>query len=383
MKKITALLCMGIAMQTIGYAQQQMDIIQYNISNTPVFGTNNIFKAIGIGKGGHVWAGTPNQGLFKFDGQIWEKSLSLTNHNIADIKTDKNGAIWVGQYGSNGAQSTGGGINYFSDNSFSPMTYYGTPAGLPSKNVRSIFINNALSYSTIYPYHRIWAAVYAQTNVSQAGAVARGNNDAFPNFYKITSGVDINTSLGTGGCFTIGGSKTEAWAFASNNYGHSQLLKYNLKNYTFQGYIDDSNSPLPAGFNAKAIYFDKEGRTWVGMGSDGIFIYANGSWTHFNNTSIFPAGSFVNNNAITGDQEGNVYIGTSSGLVVFNGGPTNDLASYTLFTTTNGLPSNSVQAIAIDTFNKDPYFVKLATSGGVVFWKPYTIETYNIKKNTP
>lgn len=48
----------------------------YNMNNTSAF-TSNIFTCVSVGKGGYIWAGTPQQGLYRFDGSSWIKSTAL------------------------------------------------------------------------------------------------------------------------------------------------------------------------------------------------------------------------------------------------------------------------------------------------------------------
>lgn len=94
----------------------------------------------------------------------------------------------------------------------------------------------------------------------------------------------------------------------------------------------------------------------------------DGSWKKVNHSKIFPASPFFYNNAIAGDTSGNVYIGTNGGLIVYNGGmPVDSDGSFTLYTTANGLPSNNVKHIAIDTMRQK---LILATDAGIMFWNP-------------
>ena len=349
----------------------------YNISNTPIFSTND-FKSIGVGQYGYVWAGTANNGLYKYDGKTWQKAPVLTNHNIADIKPDWQGGIWIGQYGRTGAQAITGGIDYFPDTSFTNTHHWGSFDGVPTRNVRSIFINNDTSRTTdplltkLDTFRRVWCAAMADitAGISRPGYVGRGRQNGVDTpFRKIVNGMDVNNGL----VQTIGGYRKEVWAFAPNNFGHSQLLRYNVADTSFIGYVDETNSTLPAGFTAKAIYFDSVGKKWwIGMLNGGVYIYdiINPGWTQINFTTIFPAGTFINNNAITGDIRGNIYIGTTNGYVFF-GSPNssvilnpNDSTQYKRFTTIDGLPSNNVKAIAVD---YRAARLLLATDNGIAF----------------
>ncbi len=348
---------------------QPMDLTVYNSSNTPALLTNS-FTAIGVGKGGHIWVGTSNQGIYKYNGTYWEKGGVLLDNNIGDIKTDLNGGIWVGQYGRSGAQALTGGLNYFADTTFTTV-FYSASNGLPTRYVKSVYVNNSQP-SAPFPYSRLWTANLGTTTGSTVttGAVGRGGNVASPEFKKITAGVDVATDLGS--VQAIGGNGAEVWAFASGNFGHSQILRYNAIDETFIQYFDDSNSPLPASFSARAIYCDNSGRVWVGMsGGNGLYVYNGTAWQQLPvGNSIFPTGTIVNANAITGSYQNNtVYIGTSAGMLVYNGGSVTDTASYKLYTAADGLPSSNVKGICIDSIGSR---VLISTDNGIAFWKKQT-----------
>jgi ligand-binding sensor domain-containing protein len=173
----------------------------------------------------------------------------------------------------------------------------------------------------------------------------------------------------------MGGSDTEVWVFASNNSstGGNQILRYNIVDTSFIGFVDNTNSTLPVNFTAKAIYYDSVGkRWWVGMLSDGIYVYNTTmpGWSHVNFNNIFPSGTFVNNHAITGDTKGNIYIGTSTGLVYFGSSSSSavlnplDPALYTKYNLSNGFISDNVRSIAVD-YRASRIIV--ATDSGIAF----------------
>jgi pimeloyl-ACP methyl ester carboxylesterase len=369
----------------ISQLKDSMDLKVYNNTSPEAasFGTNNNFKAIGIGKNGHVWAGTQNQGLFKFNDSIWEKAPVLTDHNINDIKTDLFGGIWIAQSGKTGAQAINGGINYFGSSNFTNVHFNALSfdGGLPTRNVRGIYLNNSMK-GYYWPQYRVWSAHMADitAGVSRTGAVGRGLNKGLtPRFRSIKAGVDITNDIGM--VQIIGGNENEVWAFApTNKEKRNQILRYNAQTeqYIVGGDLDATTTNLPANFTARAICFDKKGRVWVGMQIGGVYIYENGRFHQVNFPELFPTETWVNNNAIVSDNDGNVYIGTRFGLVTYNGGHLDSLSSYKRYTNENGLPAAGVQAIAIDTFNNDPYYVKIATTHGIAFWNPNKMLVYNV-----
>ena len=344
---------------------QSFSFRTFNISNTPVF-TNNLFRTAGIGKGGYVYAGTANSGLYKYNGQSWVKMNVLLNNNISDIQTDKSGGIWIAQYGSNGAQATTGGMNYLPDSTEAGFTYYGViSGGMPSRNCRSVWVDTTRFSGAGLP--RVWSANMAQitAGVSASGGIGLGVNAVSPNFAKITQGIEV--AGGTGGTQTIGATNTEIWAFATNNFGSNQLLTYDAANGAFLAAYDHTNTVvtgLTSNFTAKSIYGDNAGRTWIGLLSGGLLVKQNVVWTNVNMPERFPLGVIINNNAICGDRLGNVYIGTTNGLIIYRGGVLTDTASYLRLTTADGLPSNNITDICVD---KTTGNIVVTTDNGIAF----------------
>jgi Zn-dependent metalloprotease len=343
----------------------------YNMGNTPAF-ASNVFTSIATGQRGYIWAGTANNGLYKFNGRTWQKSPTLTNHNIAQILPDKDGGVWIAQYGRTGAQAIMGGIGYYADTSFTYLQY-STAEGLPTRNVRGIFIDNSLPVTQ--KYKRVWAGCFADltAGISRPGAVVRGlQNPVSPKFFdKTVNGVNQSNGF----CLSVAGNKNEVWVFASSNAGTAgQILRYRSADTVFLGAIDNTNQPVfAAGFNVKAMYYDEvKRRWWIGLTTGGVVVLdsASNTWSSINFPAIFPAGTIVNNNAITGDTQGNIYIGTTNGLVFFGSqnaavvaNPT-DAAHYKRLTTADGLPSDNIRSVALDYRASR---ILLATENGIAF----------------
>lgn len=366
----------------ISNAQALYDFTLFNTVTTPVFSGTN-FKAIGIGKGGYIWAGTQYQGLYRYHPslKIWEKYTDgLTNVFINDIKTDRRGGIWISQAGTSGLQGGGsniaGGVNYFSDSSFGSMNFYSITSGggLTSRNARSIWIDTSRNNQDSLP--KIWVAqgTYITSSVTTAGGISTGLNNAANFFSKIYNGLQVTPyvtapNAGTPSCVAVAGDDTEAWIFALTNFGRSQILRYRTDavGNTFIGAYDNTTTPLlTTGLRANAMHFDRNNKKWIGLNNNGLIIKDNSSWRFMNDTSIIPAGAAVNPNAITSDEDGNVLIGTNAGLVIYYNGPVDSASSYRRLTMLNGLPSNNINHIAIDTANSR---ILLATDSGVVFMK--------------
>ncbi|WP_435355530.1 M43 family zinc metalloprotease [Emticicia sp. SJ17W-69] len=370
----------------------------FNSTNTPIF-TTNTFKTVGIGKGGYIYAGTANNGLYKFNGHDWEKLAILTNNNINDIKADKNDGIWIAQYGNTSAtQAINGGVNYLPDATETGHIYFSpSTSGLPNRNCRALFID--IAATQLNP--RIWTANMSQVFSGEitSGAIGLGVFDSSPTFEKITGGIDLAAQ--TVSVQTIGGNANEIWAFVSGNYGKNQILVYDSQTAAYKKAYDNTSIgfSFPSNFLAKSIYFDKFkyfdeieqkekilDRRWVGVSNSGVLVHqkpydqiSDGLWYYLNTTThpyIFPTGSVVNNNSITSDENGYIYIGTNKGLVVFNGLDLADINNFKLFTTADGLPSNNI----LDIVENKPFGkLVIATDQGIVLWSKSKVKN-NSKK---
>ena len=341
-------------------SSQPFSFETFNMANAPAFTTNS-FKAVGVAKGGYVYAGTANNGLYKYNGISWQKLPELQNNNIAELQTDKNGGLWVAQYGFTGAQANTGGMNYYPDSTSAGFTFYSVSGGLPSRNCRGVYVDTLRLSGAGLP--RVWAACMGQitAGVSAAGAIGLGLNGTSPFFSKISTGIDA--AGGTGGVQVIGGTSTEIWTFASANFSKNQLICHSAIDGSLIGAYDNSNTPvLATGFNAKAIYGDFAGRIWTGLNTNAVVIKNGPVWTNMSFAGLVSGSAIINNNAICGDRDGNVYIGSTDGLIVYKGGPVDNLGSYERLSIASGLPSNNI----LDVYS-DPKTGRLivATDAGV------------------
>lgn len=385
-------------------AQFSYEFVNYNSANTPVFSGNN-FKCIWIGKGNRIWAGTQYQGLYWFDTarKAWTKSSQLTNVFINQIQNDKNGGIWIAQSGTSGlvggGSNTAGGVNYFPDTTDAGMQFFSTGNFLSSRNVRGVYLDTFNAPAD--GYRRIWVpqATFTTSSNTAAGGFTKWQETSTGNFQKVFLGLQVfpNTNLvsaGTPSCYTACGDKNEVWIGAETNYtsatgSTTQILRYDPTTGQFLGgwdqnggfdatrlyynnqarnYIDTSTKGiLPAGFRTTAMYIDGEGRRWVGFRNGGLVVKTGTTWKSVNMPAVFPAGTTVNFNAITSDEFGYIYIGTSNGLVIFdNGGDVTDTTSYKRLTTTDSLPSNNITGVAYDKLGGR---MLITSDAGVTFMK--------------
>ena len=389
-----------------GIAQFTNNFINYTPANTPVF-TGGNFKSIWVGKDKTIWAGTQYQGLYRFDTttKAWSKSSQLTNVFINDIKADKNGGIWIAQAGTTGVvgggSNTAGGINYFQGSNDATMVFYNQAiisGGFVSRNSRAVYVDTTKPRAAD-TLPRIWAAfaTFTSSSATATGGISVGLNANPAYFRRIFGGLQVfpNTNLtssGTPSCYTVGGDKDEVWVGVEQNYQAgptSQILRYDAANGQFLGgydalgafdktrgfynnqprtYIDTAGPKgiLPPAFRSTAIHFDAESRQWVGFRSGGLVVKQRGIWKAVNMPAVFPPGTVINFNAITSDEFGYIYIGTSNGLVVFDGGGAVDnAANYKRLTIAEGLASNNITGVCYDKFRG---VVLLTSDAGVTFY---------------
>lgn len=361
--------------QTVRDAWAAVGVIPaYTTNNSPVFLTND-FTSISIGKDNCLWAGTYQKGLYKLNGTNWQQARGsaeptwqrvdeLANNFIYDIKTDKAGGIWIAQAGYNGFSAIDGGLEYYPDSSFTTRIHYGAVHGLPTRNVRSVFLDTTRTSTGNMPV--VWTAnVYNITGGTYTnGGVGKGLNAGSPAFTTIRTGVE--TTYGTGYCQTVGGNAMEIWVYAFNNFNRSQILRYNAVTNAFLGFYDStnvSNIYLSKNFQAKSIYFDSRNRRWLGMLKKGLVVQDSSlNWHAISLPSIFNDTTFVNNNAITGDKNGNIFIGTNRGLLVYNNGNIDSASSYKFYGQSNDYLSSNIRGMVIDTAHNR---LIMATADGI------------------
>ncbi|MEO6454611.1 MAG: hypothetical protein ABIN97_11080 [Ginsengibacter sp.] len=394
MKHLYSYLLATILGPVILLAQNKPEFVNYTQGglNAPEFTTNN-FKCIAVGKGNVIWAGTQYGGLYKFDDsfKVWTKSSQLTNVFINDIKADPDSGIWIAQSGlqsfNTNNTNIAGGVNYFPDQYEVNMRFFSvegttTGADLLSRNVRSLYLDPSYKAAR-NQLPRLWVAQapFITSFKTKRGGLSIGLNDPYsppyPKYFTNQPEGFSSNSSATPLCEAVGGDNKEIWIGVRQNGGNSQILRYTPDgkwmgnpNPKLGFYDHDSVPLLPSGFIAQAIFCDAVGNRWIGMKSGGLVIKTPNGWVKMDATSKIPPGTAINFNAIAADEYGNVYIGTSSGLLEYlspdfypSSSPDN-INSYNLYTDADGLPSNNITGIAYDKKNGK---ILITSSGGVTF----------------
>lgn len=348
----------------------------------------------------NIWVGTNGQGLWKFNGTSWSAcptlvsqgsftgSINFNAMKISDIAVDPSGGVWLANSGeiTSGAASTSGGVDYL-PNGFSTLYHYNELLGagsLPSRYVTTIDVDRNGT---------VWAGCgLTYYSTYRAGGLA----------YKATGSsgfTDISSTLPQGGYYTGGSGDSrqilsvacgtnEIWvgrsgsSYSANPFTNSQIVRYSSSGSNIGTYIWQNIPVLP--FAQKivpsALFMDVRGNGWCGIndynlnGSGGFAVKENSNWSYINYASmptVFPSGAQVNDNAIWGDKLGHVFIGTTKGLIVYDGvGSTSDATSYK-HDCVNG-DSIDVKGGAIDA-NGDLY---VATSTAIVKYDGFQSLSY-------
>lgn len=390
--KFTLLKYIQVCILALSSAAQAQNI-EYEFTNFTMgnsgalsFTTNN-FTAAGVDKQNVYWVGSQNGGLYYLNDQevkVWFKSSVLTDVFINDIKTDPDGGVWIAQSGraaQSGNSNIAGGLNYLPNGSEAQMIFYtvqGTVnnGNLWSRNVRSVYVNpNSGTQAGGLP--QVWAAqgTFISSFNTQRGGLNFGLRPEPPLFIRNIQGLPLfnsNLSANTPIVESVGGNDKEVWAGSRLNQGRSALIRYKLNGDSIKVYDHNNTSVLPLGFFPNAIHVDAAGNSWIGLREGGLRMHsAQGDWFTMNDPSLFPSGTQINHNAITSDNTGNVYIGTSRGLLIFwspdfFGSTFTNPGDYTLLTTQQGLVHDNVRGMAFDPKNGQ---LLIATAGGVSLLK--------------
>lgn len=125
------------------------------------------------------------------------------------------------------------------------------------------------------------------------------------------------------------------------------------------------------GYFVKSIGFDAIGNTWVGTFKQGLINYKDGESVVFNSAnSIIPDSTVFY--AVEVDSKNNVWMGTSEGLIKYNG------ENFTVFNTENTpIPVDYISSVVIDSKDNIWFLSNTYNQGGLVkydntSWTVYT-----------
>ncbi|MEO6452642.1 MAG: T9SS type A sorting domain-containing protein [Ginsengibacter sp.] len=377
-------------------------------SNTTVkiFRPDLSFTCITVDSANRIWAGTNGNGFVRVINdkpeQIKIAGFNFGAVNIKHMAADKDKGVWIAHEGY-GFTVTLGGVNYVDASTPLKRIHYGSVSrltnlfkGLPSRRAESIAVDKNDKVWTANSYHELTSPGGNPSNIINPGGMGF-KTPSMLTFDTIPTGLDpypaytvntpINLSAGLRVCISVGVDNlhNEVWlggAFynALPVSQGSRISRWNLTG-TYLGQFDETNSPLPLGSNGNArpiaIYFDNDGNGWVGFNfAKGFAVKTDTGWDYVGLPTLLPAGTNVNPNAIAGNKKGEVFIGTTAGLLKYRGvGSYTSDTSYILYTTDDGLPTNNITGVTVDKGG----VVWMATSSGICKMFTADLIMYNLK----
>jgi hypothetical protein len=368
------------------------------------FTTNN-FRTISADSEGNMWAGTTSGGLYMYNGNAWVKTRTGDNktyRELAFVNTFSDGPkIWAASTGDNTVNATAGGMYYlqgenfrqkqFSNMKFKTLCFGPIPVftvadssgGMVSRFVTGVTTgkNNKIyavtsqctdidttcgNYLVVPPVLPLEIPVIREGGLYEYDPVS----ETSLRFRKINNVLlpseDIKITA-------VGSRDEEIWvglqqSCINGNCQPPYIAKYYPSVDAPAGFVNRTNSPLPFQNNPiiRAIFTDSRGRTYVGLSAgQGIGVYdATGNWHMITSqNSKLPVGAAVNFNAIAETEDGRILIGTTAGLLIYDGaGDFTLCTSYGFYNSQNGLPSNNITDV---TYNKITKQIWLATDAGI------------------
>lgn len=358
--------------------------------NFQVFNPGQSFSCIALDSNHNIWSGTNKEGLHMLtqeDGlptgpftviPISDDIHNLQNHLIPSIAADGSGNIWVAY------TSSAGGIDRINTDNFSFTRYKpngqeecfpyrdNSGDGLPTVNPNHIIVDKNNTVWSAFRHHSI--IVYNPLEqIYYPGSVAfkASDQDKFTTLgtyqdYKNQSlseayfpypanlcNPPVEQMPQTRSCQSVASNDNEVWLSVFNYQGKNsdyypvRIVRFDHDaNYLGDLTYQDVGFPTGGGFNA--IYLGKD-KNWLSTtyAGKGFSVQDGNNWqviTSEHIPCVFPANAKINNNAIWGNSYGNVFIGTTLGLLVYDGrGSVTDSSSYTFFTAENSpLPSNNI-----------------------------------------
>jgi signal transduction histidine kinase/ligand-binding sensor domain-containing protein len=270
-----------------------------------------------------IWIGTYGAGLYRLDlltGKL--KSIPLFERGLypesvkynKSVYCDKNGTVWIGHwgYGLVRLNSNSGEVNVWHNDHKNP---------------------NSLSHNDVWVIYqdkkgRIWAGtnggglnLYDAQNDKFYNWTADENNPnslSGNNIYSICE--SSNSSKKIKNNYSMGEKNTVLWIGTNNGLNRFEIdertskdlssLQTNIKHYSIKDGLSDNS--------IKSIVEDDNGNLWLGT-SSGISFFDLSTNEFFNfNASDGVTGNVFNLSSALKDEIGNIFLGSNEGITFFN-----------------------------------------------------------------
>jgi signal transduction histidine kinase/ligand-binding sensor domain-containing protein/DNA-binding response OmpR family regulator len=310
-KVYTVILCL-LSVLLLSYNLSAADMVNENILNQPIAGSNIIFHAFPLNYNyratrcilkdykGLMWFGTQN-GLIRFDGvniKAYEHddddAKSIRYNTVFAILEDKNHNLWIG---------TSHGLNLYNrlhDNFNTIYSKTGQEHILDNTFISSLSAGNDSNF---------WIGTFSQGFFSYNIYNGQIKN------YEIESAGNTNVKI----IDILSDSLNNLWIGTQ-----SGLVFYDMNENQFQWFHNNTDDPLSVSSNhISSIQQDCFGNIWVSTLDKGLnlVVKSENSYTfqHFSSNSGNPRISSNSINTLFADVHGNLWIGTENdGLNKFN-----------------------------------------------------------------
>lgn len=320
----------------------------FNTANTDFGLPSNIINSLVIDDKGNKWIGT-GSGLSKYKEDAWftvyhELNSGISGYQISTVIIDSKGNKWIGTnnglskfdgtnwtvYKSSNSGFTGYRVNAITTDA-SGNIWIGTNECLAKfdgqnwskyNTGNSNLPDNNVTALLATNENKIWVGTYNELVKFENNSWTLYNTAEFglPSYYINSIAID---------------GEDNAWICAYDPDGteHNGFVKFDGKNWIVHNYPDRKYSW------ANSTVTDMSGNIWIGT-SRGLLKYAGNDWATFNSSY-----TLINNeiSAIVKDRYGNLWIGMSEGLAKYDG------VTTTLYTPANsGMIHKGVSAVGID-----------------------------------
>lgn len=320
---------------------------------------SNFFINLTVGTDGSLWSATATtggSGVNRFDGKNWRsytaQNNGLPSNNCYRVSTGCNGSVWISTWGKGVAELL-------------PGVEQVDSAHVYGRNVGMVGVpgdTNFIVVSTVICDGRgnHWMSIN-QAADSRILAVRKANGSWLTLPLKVSSGsvTTMFNALALDRIFTLDASDN-LWGIARE--GNRQGA-FSLNN---GGAVDDSadffltaDDGLPTS-DVTTIVVDRDNTVWIGT-NQGIAIVLD-PYQPKRSGSIAAyvplRGAVIN--CIAVDALNQKWVGTTDGVVVLSPDGTQQIAAYTVASTSGKLIDNNIKSIAIDHSSGTVYFGTLA-----------------------
>jgi signal transduction histidine kinase/ligand-binding sensor domain-containing protein len=275
-------------------------------------------------KDGYMWIGT-DAGLLRFDGVRFEPwhppaGMSLPHNQIAGLLGASDGSLWIG---------TGSGLARWADGKITVYTKFGRFGIIVEGRNGTIWAGHTRSLSSLAPLCSFAKGEFHCFGEAQGLPfrwVEALKEDAQGNLWIGGNGGVCKWAEGKAECFplpslsssTLSDNSVRAIAFDKDGTlwaGAGAAGIWQLSSGVWKRYRPPQ--PIPADVETESMLLDSDGSLWIGAsqgGATGLMrVGRNGADTFSEDDGL----SGENTSSIFEDREGNIWVGTASGLDCF------------------------------------------------------------------